>query len=53
MLIQKQYNKLILVELSFLNRAAAKMYFIIEEAKQAILDFSKGMVPVLSFILFQ
>ena len=29
------------------------MYFIFEEAKEAILDFSKGMVTVLSFILFE
>ena len=42
MLIQKQYNKLILQE-------GSTMFFIIEEAKETVLDFSKGTVKVLQF----
>ena len=42
MLIQKQYNKLILQE-------GSTMCFIIEEAKETVLDFSKGTVKVLQF----
>ena len=41
-LIQKQYNKL-----NLLSRAeGATMFFIIEEAKESVLDFSKGTVKV-------
>ena len=35
-----------------LNRAeGATMFFIIEEAKETVLDFSKGTVKVLTFYL--
>ena len=46
MLIQKQHNKINLT--GDLDRAAdATMFFIIEEAKTIILDFSQGTVKVL------
>ena len=44
MLIQKQYNKLILMGI-YLEGSA--MFFIIEEAKETVLDFSKGTVEAL------
>ena len=46
MLIQKEYNKLILLEILKNNVA---MSFIIEESKKAVFGFSKGTVKVLWF----
>ena len=45
MLIQKQYNKLTLLEIY--RAEGATLFFIIEEAKERILDFSKGTFEVL------
>ena len=50
MLIQKQYNKLILK--GYLNRGEdvhnnTTMFLIIEEARETILDFLQGTVSVL------
>ena len=42
MLIRKQYNKLTLLEI-WNNKT---IFFIIEEAKETILDFSQGTVKV-------
>ena len=43
MLIQKQYTKLINLD----QAEGITMFFIIEEAKENILDFSQGTVKVL------
>ena len=52
MLFQKQYNKLILMEI-YLDRAeGSAMFFIIEEVKETVLDFSKGTVKDYGFISF-
>ena len=45
MLIQKQYNKLILRG-NVDPGAGTLMFFIIEEAKETVLDFSQGTVKV-------
>ena len=45
MLIQKQYNKLILLETW--NDIIFEMFFIIEEAKETVLDFLQETVKVL------
>ena len=47
MLIQKQYIKLIL--LKFKKEEGATIFFIVEEAKGTVLDFSKGTGIVLRF----
>ena len=48
MLIQKQLKKISFTG-SLTREEDARMYFIIEEAKETVLDFSKGTVKVLSF----
>ena len=50
MLIQKQYNKLTLLEIYIEMKKKNDdiiMFFIIEEEKETILDFSLGTVKVL------
>ena len=47
-LIQNLYNKLILLA----RAEGATMFFIIEEAKQVVLDFSQGTVKVLWMLLY-
>ena len=44
-LIQKQFNKLILLNLT--RAECARIYFTIEEANETVLDFSKVTVKVL------
>ena len=43
MLIQKQYSKLILLEIQ-IDQDKQQFFFIIEEVKETILDFSQGTV---------
>ena len=43
MLIQKQYNKLILLD----QDITTQIFFIVEEAKETVQDFAKGTVKVL------
>ena len=45
MLILEQFNKLI--SLQNLDRVGYTMFFIIEETKETLLDFSQGTVKVL------
>ena len=47
MLIQNQYNKLILLEIQIARAEDSTMFFFIEEAKETVLDFLKGTVKVL------
>ena len=42
MLIQEQFNKLILQQID--RNRNTTMFFIIEEAKETVLDFSQGTV---------
>ena len=46
MLIQNQYNKLILLEI-WIEQKFQQCFFITEEAKGTALDFSKGTAKVL------
>ena len=48
MLSQKQYNKLILLEI-YIEQKVQKTFFMIEKAKETVLNFSKGAVKVLWF----
>ena len=45
MLIQKQYNKINFTG-NLEKGGGARIYFIIEEAKETVSDFSKGTVKV-------
>ena len=45
MLIQKQYNKLISLEIKI--AAGATMFCTIEETKETALDFSQGIVKLI------
>ena len=47
MLILKHFNRLILQQLYIEQECFSKMFFIIEEAKETVLDFSQGYVKVL------
>ena len=47
-LIQKQYNKLILLNLD--RAEGSTMFFIIEETKETALNFSEGTVKDSNFI---
>ena len=45
MVIQKQYDKLVLLQ-NLDRQGQRTMYFIIEEAKETVLDFSQRTVSV-------
>ena len=47
MLIQKQYNQLVLLQINLDRDGNKTMFFVIKQAKEIILDFSQGTGKVL------
>ena len=45
MLILEQFNKIIVLEIQI--KQETRIFFILEEAKETVLDFSQGIVKVL------